>query len=137
MTLYLDKISESFSRFELQFNKLNQTCKELIKKDPKVLESFADSEITDSKINEASLLFIQFTDKSTLEAIKLLCFSLLSGEYIYNENLKENLANFILKVKASINEVDYLPNNLKSIIFNYFATLDIAIEDIKFLYKIP
>ena len=76
-------------------------------------------------------LFLQDVDNSAVEIVKLLCHSLLSGEYIYAEDIKKSLNLIEEKVKDFIKNTDYLPTDIQSKIFEYSSCVTIIIEGYK------
>jgi hypothetical protein len=76
-------------------------------------------------------LFLQDVDNSAVEIVKLLSYSLLSGEYIYAEDIKKSLNIIEGKVKDFIKNTDYLPTDIQSKIFEYSSCITIIIEGYK------
>lgn len=131
MDSYLDKIILHFKDFENNFHKLNTVYKEYIRNNPDLLDTLEEIEIDDVEITIKKDLFLQDAEKSIVEAIKLLSFSLLSGEYIYDENLKIKLSKIEDSIKEFIKDSDYLTNELKTKIFDYSSCISITIEGYK------
>ncbi|WP_433779397.1 hypothetical protein [Flavobacterium anhuiense] len=73
-------------------------------------------------------LFIQSVDRSVINIIKQLSFSLLSGEYISVENIVDTLNSIENRVKDFPNKTNSLPNHLQVKIFEHSSGVNMSIE---------
>ncbi|MFH6965844.1 hypothetical protein [Flavobacterium sp. FlaQc-28] len=76
-------------------------------------------------------IFLQEIEKSTIEIIKLFCYSLLSGEYVSVKNLIESLNLVDEKVKTSITNTDFLSDDIQTKIFEYSSAINIVVGGYK------
>lgn len=89
-------------------------------------ESSEPIEISVSEIEEE--LFIQSVDISVIEIIKYLSYSLLSGEYIYIEDITDSLVNIENSVKDFPNKSNTLSSKLQAKIYEFSSSVNMSIE---------
>lgn len=132
MESWIDKIMLNIADFEKKFVEFYTPTIPVITGDTtksgaaiKPLEE--SKELGETKVE----LFLQDADISAIEIVRLLCCSLLSGQYVYDENLKNSLNVIEDKVKDFIKITDYLPINIQKKIFDYLSCVTIVIEGYK------
>lgn len=131
MESYTDKIKLNIEDFGRKIAELippqPPTSEDLVENQSPASSSSLPVELNLIKVE----LFLQDADISAIEIVKLLCYSLLSGEYVCLENLKENLNVVENSVKNFIKDSDYLPGSVQKKIFEYSSCVTIVIEAYK------
>lgn len=109
---------------------------------PNEAESQLPNRIEEDTINESdedaqelkNEIFIQEIENSTIDIVRLFCFSLLSGEYISISDLVEKLKLVDEKVKDLIKNGDFLSNNIQTKIFEYTSAVTIIVEGLSLIH---
>lgn len=121
---FIEKIISEIDLFEIKINQLEVKYidyQNVLGQNP---QTSHDEPLSETQIE----LFIQSVDKSVIDIIKNLSFSLLSGEYIYLENIIDNLKLIEDKVKDFPNKTNSLPSILQAKIFEYSSSVNMSIE---------
>lgn len=137
MESYIDKIMLNIDEFEKKFAELipplTLPSEELAKKPSTDPSTLLTVELDETQTE----LFLQDADISAIEIVRQLCYSLLLGEYVFLENLKDCLNDAEDRVKNIIKDSDYLPGSIQKKIFEYISCVTIVIEGYKiFIQKI-
>lgn len=98
---------------------------------PNITEENTFNESNEDAQELATELFIQEIENSTIDIVRLFCFSLLSGEYVSISDLVEKLKVVDEKVKDLIKNGDFLSNNIQTKIFEYTSAITIIVEGYK------
>lgn len=93
-------------------------------------EGSTSQPVEDSEENKSSLakeVFLQEIERYLIEIYKLLNYSLLSGEYIYNENIKADLENIIEnKLSSLFSSTDSFEAELQNKILEFITAVKIG-----------
>lgn len=117
MERYIDKILLSVKTFEQKFTEFNSSESE---------DKTPESEELKNEI------FIQEVDSSSIDIIRLLSYSLLSGEYICVSDLVIHLDEIEGRVKDFNKSADFFSNNnIQAKIFEYSSAITIVVEGYK------
>ncbi|PTD14382.1 hypothetical protein [Flavobacterium columnare] len=125
MKRYIDDISSSVDAFEKKFNEFSDSNSTKNNEDKKSNGEVIDSQELNNEI------FIQDIDNSAIDTIRLLCYSLLSGEYVCIDDLASQLNTIEEKVKGFVKNADFLSNNVQEKIFEYSSAITMIIEGYK------
>lgn len=98
---------------------------------PNEIEQNTNNELNGGIQELENELFIQEIENSTIDIVRLLCFSLLSGEYVSISDLVTKLKLVDEKVKDLIKNGDFLSSNIQTKIFEYTSAITIIVEGYK------